>query len=85
MKSATLEELIKSKTMKLKSVEEIIPQIRVVLRLDLDLPFFDNKIIDNSRLQKSLPTIRLLLEKKLSVIVADRMASKTNIPSGQFT
>ncbi|HNY04485.1 MAG TPA: phosphoglycerate kinase [Candidatus Woesebacteria bacterium] len=55
--------------MKLKSVEEIIPQIRVVLRLDLDLPFFDNKIIDNSRLQKSLPTIRLLLEKKCKILI----------------
>ena len=55
--------------MKLRSVEEIIPQIRVVLRLDLDLPFFDNKIIDNSRLQKSLPTIRLLLEKKCKILI----------------
>lgn len=69
MKSATLEELIKSKTMKLKSVEEIISQIRVVLRLDLDLPFFDNKIIDNSRLQKSLSTIKLLLEKNCKILI----------------
>ena len=55
--------------MKLRSVEEIIPKIRVVLRLDLDLPFFDNKIIDNSRLLKSLPTIKLLLEKNCKILV----------------
>ncbi len=55
--------------MKLKSVEEIIPQIRVVLRLDLDLPFFENKIIDDSRLLKSLPTIKLLLEKNCKILI----------------
>ena len=69
MKTATLEELIKSKTMKLKSVEEILPQTRVILRLDLDLPFSDNRILDNSRLIKSLPTIKLLLEKKCRILI----------------
>lgn len=69
MRNVTLEESIKSKTMKLRSVEEIIPQIRVVLRLDLDLPFIDNKIIDSSRLLKSIPTIKLLLEKNCKILI----------------
>lgn len=55
--------------MKLKSVKEIIPYSKVVLRIDTDLPIKDNKILDNSRLLKSLPTIKLLLEKNCQIIV----------------
>jgi phosphoglycerate kinase len=55
--------------MKLKSVEEILPQIKVVLRLDLDLPFSDNTILDNSRLIKSLSTIKLLLAKNCRILI----------------
>lgn len=55
--------------MKLRSVKEILPQTRVVLRLDLDLPFFENNILDNSRLLKSLPTIKLLLEKNCKLLI----------------
>lgn len=69
MKNVTLEELIKSKNMKLRSVEEILPQTRVVLRLDLDLPFFENTILDSSRLIKSLPTIKLLLSKNCRILI----------------
>jgi 3-phosphoglycerate kinase len=49
--------------MNLRSVEEILPQTKVVLRLDLDLPFSDSQITDNSRLVKSLDTIKFLLDK----------------------
>jgi phosphoglycerate kinase len=44
--------------MNLKSVEEIRQNIRVVMRMDLDVPEDDN-----SRLLKSVPTIRYLIEK----------------------
>jgi len=70
--------------MKLKSVEEIIPQIRVVLRLDLDLPFFDNKIIDNSRLLKSLSTIKLLLEKNCKILIIGHRGRPSGI-EGKYT
>ncbi len=56
--------------MNLKSVRDIIPQTKVILRLDLDLPFDDtNRISDNSRLLKSLPTIQLLLEKNCQILI----------------
>lgn len=55
--------------MKLKSVEEILPQTKVVLRLDLDLPFSDNTILDSSRLSKSLSTIKLLLNKNCKILI----------------
>jgi len=55
--------------MKLNSVNEVLPGIKVVLRLDLDLPFSGNTILDNSRLLKSLPTIKLLLDKNCKILI----------------
>lgn len=55
--------------MRLKSVNEILPKTKITLRLDLDLPFSENKILDNSRLLKSLPTIKLLLDKDCKIVI----------------
>ena len=54
---------------KLKSVEEINEGQNVILRIDADVPVVDEKIIDNSRLLKSVPTIRFLLEKRCKLII----------------
>ena len=50
--------------MKLRSVEEVMPNTRVILRMDLDVAEGDD-----SRLIKSIPTIKLLLEKKCKIAV----------------
>jgi len=50
--------------MKLRSVEEIPSDIRVILRMDLDLPKGDN-----SRMLKSVPTIRYLLERNCKILI----------------
>lgn len=50
--------------MNLKSARELIPEIRVILRMDLDVAEDDN-----SRLEKSIPTIKLLLEKKCRIVI----------------
>lgn len=55
--------------MKLRQVNEILPQTKVILRLDLDLPFSGNTILDNSRLLKSLSTIKLLLDKNCKLLI----------------
>jgi len=55
--------------MKLRPVDEILPKTKVVLRLDLDLPFSGPTILDNSRLQKSLPTINFLLSKECKILI----------------
>jgi phosphoglycerate kinase len=65
--------------MNLKSVEEILPNTKVVLRLDLDLPFSDNAILDNSRLIKSLSTIKLLLDKNCKVVIIGHRGRPTGI------
>jgi len=53
----------------LKSVEEIGENLRLILRLDTDLPIDNGVILDNNRLRKSIPTIRFLLEKNNKLVV----------------
>lgn len=55
--------------MKLRPVNEVLANTRVILRMDLDLPVDEGKILDNSRLVKSLITIKLLLEKQCKVAI----------------
>jgi phosphoglycerate kinase len=55
--------------MNLRSVAEILPETRVIMRVDLDLPIDNNQILDNSRLVKSLETIRVLLQKNCRVLI----------------
>lgn len=55
--------------MKLPTIDQIENGKVVILRLDLDLPISDGKIWDNSRLIKSIPTIRLLLGKNSKLII----------------
>jgi phosphoglycerate kinase len=53
----------------LNSVENIGENNTVILRMDTDLPVESGKILDDSRLIKSIPTIKLLLERKNKIIV----------------
>lgn len=55
--------------MNLRSVREILPETRVILRMDLDLSIENNQILDNTRLKKSLETIKILLEKKCRILI----------------
>lgn len=69
--------------MKPKSVSEVLSETKVVLRLDLDLPFSDNTILDNSRLKKSLSTIKLLLEKKCKILIIGHRGRPVGIDESQ--
>ena len=57
----------------LNSVKNIGENKTVVLRMDLDLPINEGQILDNSRLMKSLPTIKLLLGKKNKIVVVGHL------------
>lgn len=50
--------------MNLRSVSEILPDTRVILRMDTDVAEGDI-----SRLEKSIPTIKLLLEKQCKIAI----------------
>lgn len=66
----------------LRSVEEIGENLRVILRLDLDLPMEDGKVLDNSRLIKSMPTIRILLAKKNRMVMVGHRGRPDGIDYG---
>ena len=55
--------------MKLQSVSEIQSSCNVLLRMDLDVPIVSGSVVDNSRLKKSLLTIKLLLEKGCNIVI----------------
>jgi phosphoglycerate kinase len=53
----------------LRSVEEINQDTNVILRIDSDLPLDEGRVLDDSRLKKSIPTIRYLLEKNCKIVI----------------
>lgn len=55
--------------MNLKPITEIPPKTRVILKIDTDLPMDGNKILNNSRLVKSIPTIRSLLKNECRLVI----------------
>jgi len=42
---------------------------RVLLRVDFNVPINDGAITENSRIEKVLPTIKFLIEKKAKIII----------------
>lgn len=53
----------------LKSVDKISANANVILRIDADLPINGGKILDNSRLIKSLTTLKLILKNNNKVVI----------------
>ena len=49
-------------------LENINNQI-VLLRLDLNVPILDGKIIDTNRIDKIIPTINFLLSKNAKIVI----------------
>ena len=55
--------------------------LRVLLRLDLNMPLQNNMIMDDSRLVRSLPTINELLSKNHKVIILSHFGRPTEVNS----
>ena len=52
----------------------------VLLRLDLNVPILDGKIIDTNRIDKIIPTINFLLSKNAKIIIISHVGR----PKGKF-
>ena len=53
---------------------------KVLLRVDLNVPMKNGSITELSRIEKIIPTIKLLLEKKAKVIILSHIGR----PKGKF-
>ena len=53
----------------------------VLLRLDLNVPILDGKIIDTNRIDKIIPTINFLLSKNAKIIIISHVGR----PKGKFS
>jgi len=49
--------------------EPNLNQKKILLRLDLNVPLSEGKIVDTTRIDKILPTINFLLERKAKIII----------------
>ena len=59
----------------MKSIENLknIQNKSVILRLDLNVPIRDGKITDTNRIDKILPTLKFLLEKKANILIVSHI------------
>lgn len=64
----------------MRSIKEVenLKGVRVLVRLDLNVPIQNGKILDDYRIQKSLPIIRYLNEKGSKVILISHIETKEN-------
>jgi phosphoglycerate kinase len=70
--------IIKMKSIKnIKEVKSLKGK-RVLLRLDLNVPIKNNKIIDDFRIKKILPTIKFLKSKKAKVVIVSHIGRSGN-------
>ncbi|MCR4334589.1 MAG: phosphoglycerate kinase [Patescibacteria group bacterium] len=69
----------------MKSIKDIenLNGVRVLLRLDLNVPLENNKIIDDFRIKKVLPTIKYLTEKGAKIIIISHI-EKTLKPVAEY-
>ena len=53
---------------------------KAIVRVDLNIPITNGKIVDDTRIQKIIPTIKILLEKKASIILVTHLGR----PNGEW-
>lgn len=63
----------------LSNLPATTPPLRVLLRLDLNMPLQNNEILDDTRLVRSLPTITELLSQNHKVVILSHFGRPTNL------
>ena len=60
---------------KLKALDENLnlTEKRIILRVDLNVPIQDKKITDQSRIEKIIPVIKKLINKKAKIILISHL------------
>jgi phosphoglycerate kinase len=64
----------------MKSIKEIekLDGVKVLVRLDLNIPIINNVVIDDYRVQKSLPIIKYLSDKGAQIILISHIETQGN-------
>jgi phosphoglycerate kinase len=62
----------------MKNIREVenLEGVRVLVRLDLNVPIVNGNIVDDFRIQKALPLIKYLSEKKAHIILISHIETK---------
>lgn len=55
--------------------------VKVLVRLDLNVPIYNGKVVDDFRIRKILPTIAFLQEQKAKIILMSHIESPSDNPS----
>ena len=55
---------------------------KILLRLDLNVPLVDDKIVDTTRIDKILPTINFLLSQNTKIIIISPIAFEAPVEVG---
>lgn len=66
-------------------MENILKNKTVLLRLDLNVPLAGEKILDDERIIKSLPTINYLLEKGANIFIVSHLGRPTQTDKDNFS
>lgn len=58
---------------------------RVFLRCDLNVPLKDGEITDDGRIRASIPTIRMLLDRGASIVIASHLGRPDGAPDPKYS
>ncbi len=65
--------------------DEALKNARVFLRLDLNVPMDGDKILDRTRIEESLPTLKYLIESGCKLVVASHLGRPKGKPDKAFS